>query len=645
MGKEEAINSEDRRNVPSWLKVVISLAVLAAIAVCLAIFFTQDLVKSAEGQLSAIRNRDFSRAYYEYAAKDFKAATSLDAFTQFIKSHPALANNDTAHFNERTIENNVGTLHGTLVSKDGGVTPIEYKFVKEGDNWRILSMRLIPTGAMSTGIETARVSELVEPVEAQLAAFRSNDVAKAYFGYVSKDFQETTPLKSFREFVQNYPILVKHRSATFSDGNIDGKQGTLEAVLNGDQMSTSVEYKLKKEDGKWKIWSMRLNLPTDALSRDATPDDIDQITTPIEALLAYLRAGEIGRAYYEYAAKEFQSATSPDAFRDFVRAYPALTEHKTASFEAPVMHEDSATIVALLTSSNGTTPVEYQLIRNGKNWKVWSMQILSKPASGGSAPSFSTGDLVNTIEGQLTALRAGDLSKAYYAYTSRDFQRTTPVQAFEKFVASNPSLKSNQVANFSNLSFKNDVGTFQGSLTSANQETTGVEYDLVYEDGKWRILSIQLLPSEGTTTAKNSSKSQQWVASNDTESAPSRASRRSQTKSDGGRMDITRLVIGSDVDREGRVKLPRTRFNGEVSDLHADLYVKEASAGAKAELILEHVESRTRVPPVDTVIEAPGDAVLSFVFTSPAQGWPKGSYRLIARTSNGKEKVQEFKVE
>jgi hypothetical protein len=272
------------------------------------------------------------------------------------------------------------------------------------------------------------------------------------------------------------------------------------------------------------------------------------------------------------------------------------------------------------------------------------MQILSKPASGGTAPTFSTADLVNTIEGQLTAIRGGDLSKAYYAYTSRDFQRATPAQSFEKFVAAHPGLKNNQVANFSNLSFKNDVGTFQGSLTSADQEIVNVEYDLVYEDGKWRILSVQLLPGDGTATAKApTARKASEVAAND--EAPSRAAPRRQERADSGRMDITRLVIGTDVDRDGRVKLPRTRFSGDVADLHADLFVNEAPAGAKAELILEHVESRTRVPPVDTLIEASGDAVLSFIFTSPTHGWPKGTYRLIARTSNGKEKIQEFKVD
>ncbi len=642
MGKEETIQYQDRKNVPSWLKVVISLAVLAAIAVCLAIYYTKDLVQTAEGQLSAIRARDFSRAYYEYTAKDFKAATSLEAFVAFIKTHPALVNNENANFNERTIENRVGSLHGTLVSKDGGVTPIEYKFVEEGDRWKILSMRLVPTGAVSSGVEGTKVSELIEPAEAQLAAFRSNDVAKAYFGYVSKDFQETTPLKSFREFVQNYPILTKHNSATFTDGVIDGKNGTIEATLHGPDMTTSVEYKLHKEDGKWKIYSLRLNLPTEAYSREASDAEVEDITTPIEALLAYLRAGDATRAYYEYGAKEFQSATSLDAFREFIKAYPALTEHRSVNFETPGIHEDSATIVAMLASPNGVTPVEYQLIRNGRAWKVWSMQILSKSGStGGNAPVFNTADLVNTIESQLTALRSGDISKAYYAFTSRDFQRSTPAAAFEKFIRSHPVLVDNQLANFTNLSFKNDVGTFQGSLQATNGQASRVEFDLVQEDGKWRVLSIQLLPEGGSTNAKAENLPKKSIALSETPKVASSNSNNGK----GSNMELSRVVLGSDVDKDGRVKNAKTSFNTGTGDIHVDLFVRSAALGAKAELIMEHIDSKTRVPPVEARIEENGDTVLSFIFAPPTHGWPKGSYRLIARSSNGREKVQEFRVE
>ena len=110
-------------------------------------------------------------------------------------------------------------------------------------------------------------------------------------------------------------------------------------------------------------------------------------------------------------------------------------------------------------------------------------------------------------------------------------------------------------------------------------------------------------------------------------------------------MELSRLVVGTDLDREGHVLTPRTRFHQESNDLHVDLYVSNAQTGAKTELIMEHLESKTRVPPVDTRIEDSGDTVLSFIFTPPNHGWPKGTYRLIARSSNGRERSQEFHMD
>ncbi len=653
MPEHDTHQRQEKRGLPSWIKVAISLAILAAVAVALAIYFTQDLVKTADGQLSALRDKDFSRAYYEYTAKDFKTATSLEAFSEFIKSHPALARNMRAHFNERSIENNIGTLNGTLISLEGGVTPVEYKFVKEAERWKILSMRLLASGALTSGTVVSRGAELVEPVEGQLAALRSNDIAKAYFGYTSKDFQETTPLKSFKEFVKNYPVLTRHQSTTFNEAKIDGTQGTIEAVVHGDELTTTVEYKLANEDGRWKVWSMRLNLPADHTTRGASPTESDALQEPIEAFLAYLRAGDLSKAYHEDTSREFQSATSLDAFREFVKAYPALAGHKGVTFKEPSVNHEAGSITTVLDSPNGATVIEYQLIKSPKGrWKIWSMQVLTKPSSALAPSAFNTSDLINAIEAQLAALRAGDLSRAYYAYTAKEFQRSTPLGTFEKFVQAHPALAENSVANFTNLAFKNDIGTFQGQLSSQQGEVNKAEFDLIYEGGKWCILSIQLYPPEG-----NQSFNPQKVTALNTDlggapskrgdaNKPPKAERypsRPLKKANGA--EITQILIGSETDHQGRVKASRAVFSPTPADFHVDVVVSNGQTGDKANLILEHLETKTRVPPVETVLDRDGDAVLSFVFTPPSQGWPRGNYRLIARTANGDEMTQQFRVQ
>ncbi len=114
--------------------------------VAIAMFATSGINDVANNQLKAIRSGDVAKAY-SYTSKDFQAATTLDDFKTFVEQNPSLKNNDSSSFLNRSIENNEGTLEGSLKAKDGGVTPVTYKFVKEDDEWRILSIELKQAGA------------------------------------------------------------------------------------------------------------------------------------------------------------------------------------------------------------------------------------------------------------------------------------------------------------------------------------------------------------------------------------------------------------------------------------------------------------------------------------------------------------------
>ena len=78
----------------------------------------------------------------------------------------------------------------------------------------------------------------------------------------------------------------------------------------------------------------------------------------------------------------------------------------------------------------------------------------------------------------------------------KEFQRSTPLAAFEKFIQAHPALAENQMANFTNLSFKNDIGTFQGLLTGQDGVTNKAEFDLSMKvvNGAYRAFSSILMP-------------------------------------------------------------------------------------------------------------------------------------------------------
>jgi len=173
-------------------KILIGLVVFIIAVVLLANFATQGIADVAQNQLSALRSGDSAKAY-SYTSKDFQKATSLEAFKTFVKGYPSLSQNESASFTTKQIENNLGTLKGSLKAKDGSVTPVEYQLVKEGSDWKILNLRLNPTGA---GTKTEEPSPAAEEVSgATVSKILIND-AKGSEGIVDANqdsFSATTP--------------------------------------------------------------------------------------------------------------------------------------------------------------------------------------------------------------------------------------------------------------------------------------------------------------------------------------------------------------------------------------------------------------------------------------------------------------------
>lgn len=106
---------------------------------------------------------------------------------------------------------------------------------------------------------------------------------------------------------------------------------------------------------------------------------------------------------------------------------------------------------------------------------------------------FSDADTVKQIvQEQMQAIRKGDFEQAYKTFTSRDFKEITSQEDFEKFVKNFPVLLENKKLEIKNIYVENDIPTLKGVLTAANGETLKVEYDLVQEDGSWKIMGMQL---------------------------------------------------------------------------------------------------------------------------------------------------------
>lgn len=252
-----------KKAMPFWFKLTAFLAILALIGVTAGILFTESWVDVVDHQLESLRQHDISKAYHAYTSKDFQATTSLDQFRNFIEAYPVFINNQSAHFTQRSIEHNIGTLKGNLTSNDHINTPIEYKLVKENDKWQILSIRLLKPESIQNAKEADHIGVLIETAKAQLKDIQAQKLSEAYQDYSSLEFKDATSEEAFRAFIKRYPILMHYHVASFHKPTIRNGVGTLSVILHSEEIAAYVKYYFIYEDQKWKIWSMRILSPSE----------------------------------------------------------------------------------------------------------------------------------------------------------------------------------------------------------------------------------------------------------------------------------------------------------------------------------------------------------------------------------------------
>jgi hypothetical protein len=130
------------------------------------------------------------------------------------------------------------------------------------------------------------------------------------------------------------------------------------------------------------------------------------------------------------------------------------------------------------------------------NMKIARWQIMLAGAIGiaGFAAFFvfwATAGLVEPIQRQLDAFKHDDF-RAAYAETSTSFQQDLSFEKFSEFMKSIPSLSHNVSHSFTSRSSSTNAdgtgtGDVMGSITDDQGGVLPVHYELVKENGAWKI--------------------------------------------------------------------------------------------------------------------------------------------------------------
>jgi hypothetical protein len=103
--------------------------------------------------------------------------------------------------------------------------------------------------------------QIVAVIEAQLAAFRKGDVAKAYT-FAAAELRSQKPLRVFQAIVQeNYPEIWASTRAEFGIVRDNGTQATVTVQVYSKAGDAPYDFTLAKENAGWRIYGVIRHAP------------------------------------------------------------------------------------------------------------------------------------------------------------------------------------------------------------------------------------------------------------------------------------------------------------------------------------------------------------------------------------------------
>ena len=352
---------------------------------------------------------------------------------------------------------------------------------------------------LAIGIYGTFYEKAPDVVEDQLAKLRENRITQAYYDYTAKEFQLTTSLDAFREFINLYPVLSKNKSFIVEDTSTVDHSGTVKGILISQELhEMEAVYHLVKEYNAWKIVSIRLKEaphqnPADAASL--------ALINKIEQQLLALRNNDINEAYFGFVSQDFLKETPLDAFKQFVKTHSVLSHFKGIEFKNHTIINDQGFVDLILDSDQGEYLLEYKLVRENGDWKVWSLRVTLSPEVAEKMAATNPKEMEHPIKIFLDDLLGGKIQHAYES-TAKEFQESSSLESFKDFVGHYPVFQNRDLADIKGGLIENGIGQMKVNLHNESGMTV-VQFKMGFESGEWKIWGVQIKdqPSESTIDA------------------------------------------------------------------------------------------------------------------------------------------------
>jgi len=189
------------KNLKIALIMVLAMAVSCGGIVFFALSLTKGLVDAADGFFLAVKEGDLARAR-GFLAEEFRASTSEEELRAYL-AKSALTRFQEASWSSRRVENDRGTLEGSVETEDGGSIPLELALVKERGVWRIYALRK-PSAGLTAGDGAAipgaeEQIALVRGTMRELARARSSGDFTQFRAKAARSWQQQAGVETFRD--------------------------------------------------------------------------------------------------------------------------------------------------------------------------------------------------------------------------------------------------------------------------------------------------------------------------------------------------------------------------------------------------------------------------------------------------------------